>query len=150
MRIFGFVFPVNLAGLTKLFFVIVSEISFLHLTSRLSTTFLYRCWLRSGIESTKACTAVNESSKNELIGKKSSKHGNIMFPKHVCSIILLVVGVILIDTFKYFALHLFYILDKFGSCDLPRFCNLSLVQYEKSFGRLIELIVLLLCSWIWS
>ena len=38
---FGSVFAVDLAGVTKLFFVIVSETSFLHLISRVSTNSLY-------------------------------------------------------------------------------------------------------------
>ena len=37
---FGSAFAVDLAGVTKLFFVIVSETRFLHLISRVSTNYL--------------------------------------------------------------------------------------------------------------
>ena len=38
---FGSAFAVDLAGVAKIFFVIVSETSFLHLISRVSTNSLY-------------------------------------------------------------------------------------------------------------
>ena len=75
---FGSAFAVDLAGVAKIFFVIVSETSFLHLISRVSTNSLYCFWPTSGIDSTKAHTSPlyetsaltlkNKSSKNGLIG----------------------------------------------------------------------------------
>ena len=76
---FGSFFPVDLAGVTKLFFVILSETSSLHLISRVSINRLYCFWLISGIESTKAHTSslyatsdpslINQSPKNGLTGR---------------------------------------------------------------------------------
>ena len=75
---FGSAFAVDLAGVTKLFFVILSETSFLHPISHVSINRLYCFWLISGIESTKARTSslyvisvpslINQSSKNGLTG----------------------------------------------------------------------------------
>ena len=75
---FGFAFAVDLAGVTKLFFVIVSEKGFLHLISHVPTKSSYFCWPTSGIVSVKARTSslytmsvlilIKESSKNGLIG----------------------------------------------------------------------------------
>ena len=76
---FGSAFAVDLAGVTKLFSVILSETSFLHLISRVSINRLYCFWLIFGIESTKALTSslyaisvpslINQSSKNGLTGR---------------------------------------------------------------------------------
>ena len=74
---FGSAFAVDLAGVTKLFFIILSETSFLHLISCVSTNSFYRFWPIFGIASMKAQTSslyaisvptlINEPSKNGLV-----------------------------------------------------------------------------------
>ena len=70
-------FVVELAGVAKLVFVILSEVSFLQLISRVSTSHFYCCWPNSGIGLTKVHTfalyalsvpiLINEFFKNGLI-----------------------------------------------------------------------------------
>ena len=117
---FGSAFAVHLAGDAQIFFVIVSETSFLHLISRISTNSLYCFWPTSGIDSTKAHTPclptirdIRSDLEKQIFQKlidweKSSNYGSVVFPNHsiVSRTILMVMGVIFIGTFEYLALDL--------------------------------------------
>ena len=61
----------------------------------------------------------------------------------------MVMSVVFVDTFEYFAHDLLQTLDNFGSCDLQPSLNSLLARFTKSIGPFIDLIVALLCSCAW-
>lgn len=104
---FGSSFAVHLAGITKLFFVIVSEESFLHVTSCISTYSFYYCWPTSSIEW--ICSDFGKGISQEwIIYQQCCNHGGIIFNKHsiLCRIIFIVMVFNFVRTFEYFAINL--------------------------------------------
>lgn len=105
---------VDLAGVTILFFLIVSEIPFLHPISPVSINSFCCCWPSSVIELAKAWTSsLYVISVPSLINEFSNRlqlpnYVSIVFPKHiiVCRIILMEMDFVFVGTFQYFALNL--------------------------------------------
>ena len=126
---FGSAFAVDLAEVTKLFFEILLETSFFHLIIVVSTnSILFLTYFRYSInKSTHFLTIRNICSdldkwilKEWIDWEQSSNYARVIFPKLsiVCRIIIMVISVIFVGTFGYFALHLLKIFGNFGSCDL--------------------------------